>query len=580
VAFVLVIQGPDAQTREFALAPGETSVGRDPASALVLDGRGVSRRHAKLTIKGDTLTLADLGSTYGTRVNDAITTLKELRAGDRITIGLYQLTVKRCPDQAVSPSELLSAQEEQEEPEHFSEEVTEAPPTNVHQRKTIQWNREAIQFVLDNPDDEGRAVSVLPKRDSSLMKAVRRIESSSDIKAARAAVRADDEEGCGADYQALLLMYKVSELLTRATTLDEFVEPMADMVLKEVQADTVVMFMLGMDSELVPRVIRHRGSLHAGEVPVSRSIVDRVVQNRATVISNEVGDDSGIPPTQSVLLYNIKAVVAVPLMLAGEVKGVLYLSRSLVRPFEPAEGELVAALASLVASGIERAGLRERVVHERQQRRALERFHPPEVVEELVRGGMGEVSLREHHATVLVCDIQGFDLLVNRVGPRNLAEVLHEYYEMLYEKIFANGGSLVKLHEAWALALFGTAQSAGRDATWADDSARVLCEEFASLAALWPASQNLALRTALDTGPVTSGVVGPIDRLEYTALGTSIAAATAIASRASGTTISITSRTWNELPKQRYAVDPVGAVGEVEVYTLRCQGGGRKCPPS
>jgi adenylate cyclase len=303
-----------------------------------------------------------------------------------------------------------------------------------------------------------------------------------------------------ADYQALLLMYKVSELLAGAADLDSFINSVADLVMEQVRADTVVVLSRSADGDVQPRVIRHRGALDPGEVPISRSIIEMVIRSRAPVISADALNDERIKAGQSLALYNIKAVLAAPLLLENDVRGVLYLNRSGPVPFTKADGELVAALAALLASSMERAELKERIIAEKQRRTQLERFHPPEVVDKLFAATDGLYGVEEHRVTALVCDMLGFEELTGSGAPPDfLAQVLTQYYELVYEKIFGNGGTLVKLHDGWALALFGMHGSVDRDAMWAIQAGRELCEEFSGLAQIWPEQANLSLRCALDS---------------------------------------------------------------------------------
>jgi class 3 adenylate cyclase len=397
------------------------------------------------------------------------------------------------------------------------------------------------------------------------MKAVQRLHTSSGV-ISTAAKQAPAPRG--AEYQALLLMYRVSELLAASSDLPDFLGQLADMVLEEVRADTVVLLQADERGELRPQIIRHRGTLTPGEVPVSRGIVERVVKDRVAVMSNDVGHDERIKSGQSVMLYKIRAVVALPLTVRGELRGVLYLSRSGLQNFSTGDVELMSGLAALVASGLERAELKERVAKERENRRALERFHPPEVIERLGNREAGEESLEEHQATVLVCELCDFAALVSRVPPRQLANLLHEYYELLYEKVFANGGSLVKLHDGWALALFGAPHSPDRDAVWAVQTARDLCQEFTSVAMLWPGSQALQLRCALDTGTVVAGVLGSAERVEFVAIGEPIAVASGLVQQQAGTGVCLTERTFRELPQARYRVEPVPALDNLRVFRL------------
>lgn len=70
------------------LAPGETIVGRDPASGLWLDVPSVSWRHARLIVERRTVTLEDLGSTNGTFVEgERIRTRVTLRHNDTLVFG-------------------------------------------------------------------------------------------------------------------------------------------------------------------------------------------------------------------------------------------------------------------------------------------------------------------------------------------------------------------------------------------------------------------------------------------------------------------------------------------------------------
>ncbi len=568
MAVVVVIEGPDDERQEYRLAEGETPIGRDPANALLLDGRGVSRRHAKFILTGDRLVIADLGSTYGTRVNDVTTLRRDLVLGDEITVGMYRLTIKVLTDALTGAAS--DSDGSPWESDFHSDEVTQSPD-DMLQMKTQEMSRSTIQFIMDNPEAKDEGVPVLPRHDSDLYSAMQRIGSvnSGSMPTLRR------PSAPSADYTALVLMFKASELLAAATDLDGFVGPMADLVLDEVKADSVVLFMLDKADELVPQVIRYRGSLNVGEVPVSRAIVDRVVREKVPIMCNDLGHDENIKAGNSIMLYQISAVVAFPLMVKENLKGVLYIGRSGGDPFSSEDHDLMAAMVSLISSGIQKAELKDVLVREKQQRLALERFHPAEVVDRLFKKRAGEISLEEHRATALVCDLRGFQGLVQRVPPRQLATLLHEYYEMLYEKVFANGGSLVKLHDGWAVALFGAPQSHDRDSVWAVETAINLYDEYLSLSVLWPESQRLHLCLALDTGDVVAGVVGSTERIEYAAIGLPISTASALVQRAEESVILVSERTYAELPPGRHHTTEVDPLGDLRVFSIQRKKGGR-----
>jgi FHA domain-containing protein len=84
----LLVPQPDGSIREVAL-PGEQIVlGRDPGCDIALEGRLISRRHARICRVGQSYTLEDLGSRNGTAVNgQPLDGARVLRDGDQIELG-------------------------------------------------------------------------------------------------------------------------------------------------------------------------------------------------------------------------------------------------------------------------------------------------------------------------------------------------------------------------------------------------------------------------------------------------------------------------------------------------------------
>ena len=71
------------------------TIGRSPGAEFIVDAALVSRLHCQLTATADTLHVKDLGSTNGTFVNGTRVTTAELRAGDRLSVGRFELLVSR-----------------------------------------------------------------------------------------------------------------------------------------------------------------------------------------------------------------------------------------------------------------------------------------------------------------------------------------------------------------------------------------------------------------------------------------------------------------------------------------------------
>ncbi len=89
----LMINGAGEAPSVFVIAAGETAIGRAAENALVLDGDGVSRRHARIFGDGSGFQIEDLGSKNGTLVNgEKLTAARRLSPGDVVTIPGWTLT--------------------------------------------------------------------------------------------------------------------------------------------------------------------------------------------------------------------------------------------------------------------------------------------------------------------------------------------------------------------------------------------------------------------------------------------------------------------------------------------------------
>jgi DNA-binding winged helix-turn-helix (wHTH) protein len=82
--------------RIIPLGEGEFVAGRSEECAVVIDASTVSRRHAKIVVRAGTVTIEDLESTNGTRVNGmAISVPTGIANGNTVELGSEVLLVKR-----------------------------------------------------------------------------------------------------------------------------------------------------------------------------------------------------------------------------------------------------------------------------------------------------------------------------------------------------------------------------------------------------------------------------------------------------------------------------------------------------
>jgi len=100
----LIVSLKGRELRRHALVKGETTIGRDPTNDVVIDNLGVSRTHAAVHWSGAEFIARDLGGKNGLLVNGVPSTVHQLRHGDTLQVGKFNLTLSML-DAIASPEE-------------------------------------------------------------------------------------------------------------------------------------------------------------------------------------------------------------------------------------------------------------------------------------------------------------------------------------------------------------------------------------------------------------------------------------------------------------------------------------------
>ncbi len=84
--FKLVVVGGKLRGKEYILSDGENVIGRGSDSDVVVPVEGVSKKHLKVTVNGETAFAEDMGSSNGTLVNGKIIKRMTIKDGDKIAL--------------------------------------------------------------------------------------------------------------------------------------------------------------------------------------------------------------------------------------------------------------------------------------------------------------------------------------------------------------------------------------------------------------------------------------------------------------------------------------------------------------
>lgn len=121
--FKLLIEDDEGKTVVVPLIRDEITIGRKEGNTIRLSDQNVSRRHARLVHRDGVLTVEDLSSYNGTKLNGAsLATLSPLKDGDLIIIGDYRMRINE--DRAAKSAAPVAAAS----PHAAESPVAAAPP--------------------------------------------------------------------------------------------------------------------------------------------------------------------------------------------------------------------------------------------------------------------------------------------------------------------------------------------------------------------------------------------------------------------------------------------------------------------
>ena len=174
---------------------------------------------------------------------------------------------------------------------------------------------------------------------------------------------------------------------------------------------------------------------------------------------------------------------------------------------------------------------------------AFARFAPMELVERVIASGVPTSGERKE-VTVLFADLVGFTPISERVDPSALVRILNGYFERMSRAITAHQGHISTLIGDGILALFGALET---NPWQTDDALRAALAMRAELAAYNAelaagGLPKLAIGIGLHRGTGIAGLVGSLELMQFTVVGTvvSVAARVQTLTREHGVDILVT----------------------------------------
>jgi adenylate cyclase len=479
-----VLYETDGRPQVFNLAKDEATIGRSNDNDIVLNDFSVSRRHATLRRENDVWVIHDNQSTNGVRIKEKLVQSARVGDGDQAVVGTFVL--------------------------RFREEI-EAPPAAVSPRKqdsTSTCIRPISEFNLDFGLEKG-AESAASESTRGKKRAVLDVAYKNKV---------------------FEILVQVAKTLISVDDVETVLGTVMDLIFEYLPVDRGFLLLEEADG-LKLRISRLKSSSRTttdGSAPYSRTIVDMVVRQKVAVLTSDAQTDERFEAGMSIRMQQIRSAMCAPLWSRDSVIGVIHVDSPMhVGSFTEKDLDLLTALANFAAVAIERARLRERFEEERRIRGRLERYHSPQVVEEIIAHaeatGAREVALTKL-VTVLFADLVGFTSWSEHMAAGELASLLTRFFTLASEAIFSQDGTIDKFIGDAVMAFFGAPIDQPDHAVRAVSAALKIQEEMAAwnLERVARGEPPVAVRIALNTGEAIVGEIGSERRVDYTVLGNAV----------------------------------------------------------
>jgi adenylate cyclase len=503
----LIISSPDGKNGILELNKPVITVGRGNANDLVLNDSSVSRFHAVIKLRDNSIFIADRGSTNGLVLNDKkINKETELKNGDVALVGLYKLLLENAGEEGI-------------------------------QVRRGEWPS-TLNHIMRGRDEEAvlPRSGAIPQNDlTDLSSRVKKLERENYL---------------------LTVLYEAGKALNSKLALEHICEQVVSLacLIEGVERGFVMLF--DERGEVMRQSeVRYRDPASSGNRPqiiLSQSVLEMIRKERQPILIENVTEDERFAGSESLRISGLRSAMCAPLVGKERLFGILYVDNlERASAFTQEELNVFALVAAQAGAAIDNAAAHEKIAQQVLQRSALERFLSPEVVEMVVANPDIRLGGVNQEVTVMFADIRGFTAMSEKLEPGHVVEILNEYFTRVTDVIFDNGGTLDKYMGDAVMAVFGAPISKGNDAANAVNSAiqiqHLLIELNRDAAARnWP---ELRVGIGINTGNAIAGNIGSPRRLDYTVVGDAVNTAQRLMTNASGGHVLISESTANKLGK-------------------------------
>jgi adenylate cyclase len=515
----------DGKIFDYPIHKEGITIGRGKRNDIVLKDSTISRNHAKIIKLKKDYQIVDLGSFNGTRVNGKAVQNAILGNKDQIRIGFTKLIFNIQESNSSADSVVFISEPNDENDDQKIIKSSSLP--NYRQSSDLLFKEISKKTLSTSSEDEEHKYIT--------NEGVSTLERSNKV---------------------LFVLYEISRQLNSIGDFDELLKKIMDLIFKVIDADYGFLILTGEQGkdDLIPVVVKMKNNKikAKGELRASRTIVNKVIQDKVSLLTSNAMMDSRLDHGKSLFLQQIRSAMCVPLWKKDRIIGVIQLGSIRVdNHFDQDDLQLLQTMGSQMAMVIEQASLNQQIKEEERMRSRLERFHSPQVIEMILKGGQETkdniMDPKDLTATILFADIIGFTHLSEKMPPREINMILNRFFSRMTDIIFEFDGTLDKYIGDALMAVFGAPMEKENDSERAILAALKMRRELAAMMEKTPSESRFDIRIGINTGRVMAGNIGSPRRMDYTVIGDPVNIAQRLESIAQPNQILIGQETYNHV---------------------------------
>ena len=161
-------------------------------------------------------------------------------------------------------------------------------------------------------------------------------------------------------YSHLRALAGIGQVVNSTLEIDEVLQVVMDTIIRLTEAERGFLMLRDEQGEMSIRTARNweKASINQNESSISRTVVQRVIQSGEGIITTNAREDPRFGGQESIIAFNLRSILCVPLMVKNDLIGVIYTdNRIRTGIFSEPERDLLIAFANQAAVGIENARL-------------------------------------------------------------------------------------------------------------------------------------------------------------------------------------------------------------------------------